>query len=90
MCYDVAIMMARSQISLDGELQARARQRAADLGISFAAYVRRLVVRDLEDGGRRADPSVIFNLGSSGGSDVARNKEAMLDEAFGGTSQDTP
>ena len=83
-------MMARTQISLDGELQARARQRAADLGISFAAYVRRLVVQDLEEGRRRADPSVIFNLGNSGGSDIARNKEAMLDEAFGGTSQGAP
>jgi hypothetical protein len=81
-------MMARSQISLDGELQARARQRAADLGISFAGYVRRLILRDLEEGRRRADPSVIFNLGSSGGSDIARNKEAMLDEAFGGTGKD--
>ena len=88
MCYDGAIMMARSQISLDGELQARARQRAADLGISFAAYVRRLIVQDLVEGRQRADPSVIFNLGSSGGSDIARNKEAMLDDAFGGPSQD--
>lgn len=83
MCYDGAIMMARSQISLDAELQARARQRAADLGISFAAYVRRLVVRDLEEGTQQADPSVVFNLGSSGGSDIARNKDDMLDEAFG-------
>ncbi|HEY2186010.1 MAG TPA: hypothetical protein VGH39_13525 [Xanthobacteraceae bacterium] len=37
-------MNIRSQISLDPELQRRAQAKAADLGISFAEYVRRLVV----------------------------------------------
>lgn len=82
MCYDVAIMMARSQISMDTELQARARRRAAELGVSFAAYVRRLVLRDLAGEAPAVDPSAVFDLGRSGGSDVARNKEAMLDAAF--------
>lgn len=82
MCYDVAIMMARSQISMDSELQARARRRAAELGVSFAAYVRRLVLRDLAGESPSVDPSAVFDLGRSGGSDVARNKEAMLDAAF--------
>ncbi|MFV1959447.1 MAG: hypothetical protein ACC662_08560 [Planctomycetota bacterium] len=89
MCYDDAIMMARSQISLDGELQARARRRAADLGLSFAAYVRRLIVRDLEEAPPAADPSAVFDLGTSGGSDIARNKDAMVAEAFGARPKDS-
>lgn len=82
MCYDAYIMMSRSQISLDAELLARARKRAADQGISFAAYVRGLIERDLDRRAPKADVSVLFNLGSSGGSDIARNKRAMIDEAF--------
>jgi len=82
MCYDAYIMMSRSQISVDAELLARARKRAADLGISFAAYVRRLLERDLAPRAPKADVSVLFNLGSSGGSDIARNKDAMIAEAF--------
>ena len=38
--------MARTQITLEPEIQRRARQRAGDLGVSFAEYVRRLVARD--------------------------------------------
>jgi GH24 family phage-related lysozyme (muramidase) len=70
------------QISLEPEEQRRARRRAAELGISFAQYVRRLVARDL--GGRRksVNVSVVFNLGTSRpGSDVAREKDAMVGEA---------
>jgi hypothetical protein len=74
-------MMARTQISLDPELQRRARRRAAQLGVSFAEYVRRAVERDL--GGARAphDPSVVFDLGASSGSDVAQDKDRMVGEA---------
>jgi hypothetical protein len=46
-CYDGAIMMARAQITLEPEFHRRARRRATDLGVSFAEYVRTLVVRDL-------------------------------------------
>ena len=74
-------MMARTQISLDPELQQKARRRAARLGVSFAEYVRRVVERDLGRPRPKGDPSAVFNLGSSGGSDVARDKDAMLGEA---------
>ena len=40
-------MMAKTQISLETEMQRRARQRAHDLGVSLAEYFRRLVARDL-------------------------------------------
>jgi hypothetical protein len=74
-------MMARTQISLDPELQQKARRRAARLGVSFAEYVRRVVERDLGRPRPKRDPSAVFNLGSSGGSDVASDKDAMLGEA---------
>ena len=42
-----AIMMAKTQITLDTEMQRRARQRANELGVSLAEYFRRRVARDL-------------------------------------------
>ncbi len=75
-------MMSRTQITLDPEVQRRARQRASDLGVSLAEYVRRLVARDLGSAQATADPVVVFDLGSSGGSDIAKDKDAMIAEAF--------
>jgi hypothetical protein len=77
--------MSRTQITLDPELQRRARQRAARLGVSFAEYVRRVVERDLGPA-RRAGGGVaaVFELGSSGGADVARDKDEMVAAAFAG------
>jgi hypothetical protein len=71
-------MMARTQITLESEMQQRARVRAGQLGISFAEYVRRLVARDLGKPEQNRDPSAVFDLGSSGGTDVARDKDSML------------
>ena len=80
--YDGAIMMSRTQIALEPEVQRRARQRANDLGVSLAEYLRRLVSRDLGTSQPAADPSAIFDLGSSGGSNIAKNKDAKITEAF--------
>jgi len=74
--------MSRTQITLDPEIQRRARKRASDLGVSMAEYFRRLVARDLGGASEKADPSVVFDLGSSGGSNIARNKSAMIAGAF--------
>jgi hypothetical protein len=75
-------MMARTQITMEPEVQRKARRRAGEMGVSFAEYVRRLVVRDLGAPRAGADPSVVFDLGRSGGSNIARNKDAMIAEAF--------
>lgn len=75
-------MMVRTQITLESELQRQARKRASELGVSLAEYVRRLVERDLVRPEQKADISCIFDLGSSGGSDIARNKDAMIAEAY--------
>lgn len=74
--------MVRTQITLDRELQRRARRRAAELGISLAEYVRRALARDLAPPTAKVDVSSIFNLGSSGGSNIARDKDAMIAEAM--------
>jgi hypothetical protein len=74
-------MMARTQITLPPEFQRRARQRAGDLGISLAEYIRRLVARDLGGAAAQAAPALAFDLGNSGGSDIAKDKHAMIAQA---------
>ena len=78
-------MMARMQITLQPEVQRRARQRASDLDVSLAEYLRRLVARDLGSPPAKADPALAFDLGASRRSDVARDKDAMIAEAFAAT-----
>src|SRR2546423_875289 len=80
--YDGVIMMSRTQITLENEMQRRARQRATDLGVSLAEYFRRLVARDLSRPEAPAKVDRIFDLGNSGASDIARNKDSMIAEAF--------
>ena len=75
------ITMSRTQITLDREVQRRAQQRAAQLGVSLAEYIRRLLARDLGEPTQRVDPSVVFNLGSSKESDVANEKDRMIGHA---------
>jgi hypothetical protein len=75
-------MMARTQITLENEIQRRARRRANDLGVSFAEYVRRLVTRDLAGPETVTDVSRVFDLGNSGGSDIAHDKDSMIADAF--------
>lgn len=79
--YDSYIMLFRTQINLPGEDHRRAKARAAELGISLAEYVRRLIRRDLDEERPTADISAIFGLGRSGGSNVARLKDEYIGEA---------
>ena len=75
-------MSTRTQITMDPELQRRAHAKAAELGMSFAEYVRRLVAQDLGEPKRKADISLLFDLGASRQpTDVARDKRQMLGEA---------
>jgi hypothetical protein len=75
-------MMARTQITLEAEMQRRARRRASELGVSMAEYVRRLVTRDLAGPQASANPAAVFDLGRSEGSDIAAKKDVMIAEAF--------
>jgi hypothetical protein len=77
----VTIMMARIQIALDPETHRRVRARAAQMGVSFAEYIRRLVARDLGEPATGSDPSAVFDLGRSGKSRIAADKDEMIGEA---------
>ena len=75
-------MNARTQITMDPAMQRRARAKAAELGISFAAYVRRLVANDLGRPRSRADISIVFDLVDEGPpTNIARDKDGMIGEA---------
>jgi predicted DNA-binding protein len=78
-------MMSRTQITLPPADHQRARRRAAELGISLAEYVRRLVRRDLDEIEPKrplVDVAAIIGLGDSGGSNVARQKDTYVGEAI--------
>ena len=75
-------MTVRSQITLDAETQRRAHAKAAELGISFAEYVRRLVAQDLGERKPKADISIVFDLVDEGPTtDIARDKDKLIGEA---------
>jgi hypothetical protein len=76
------IMKARTQITMDPELRRRAQAKAAELGISFAEYVRRLVADDLAQHRPKTDMSSVFDLVDEGPpTDIARDKDKMVGEA---------
>jgi hypothetical protein len=76
-------MMHRTQISLDPTEHRRARERASELGVSLAEYIRQLIHRDLDEPEATVDVSVLFNLGTaSEPSDIARYKDEYIGEAF--------
>jgi predicted RNA-binding Zn ribbon-like protein len=81
MMYEGSIMMRRAQISLEAAEHREARRRAAELGISLAEYIRRLVRRDIGERPATADVSALFALANSGGSDIAAAKDSYLGEA---------
>jgi hypothetical protein len=67
---------------MDPDLQRRAHAKAAELGLSFAEYVRRLVAHDLGEPKRPTDISVLFDLGASHEpTDIARDKDEMIGDA---------
>lgn len=75
-------MNTRTQISIDPEMQRRADAKAAELGIPFAEYVRRLIAQDLGPAQAAVDISIVFNLVDEGlATNVARGKHKMVAEA---------
>jgi hypothetical protein len=78
-------MSARTQITLDPEMQRRAQAKAAELGISFAEYIRRLVAGDLDAKKQQVKPdiSILFDLGASAQpTNIARDKDKMIGQAL--------
>ena len=81
-------MRVRTRISLDLALLRRGKARARELGLSFAGYVRRLLIEDLEKEPRPADLSAICASGESGRSDLSENEGRHLAEAI--AADETP
>lgn len=76
-------MSARTQVTLDPETRRRAQAKAAEQKLSFAEYVRRLVVIDLGEVERKLDISTVFDLVDDGEeTDVASRKDEMIAEAI--------
>ena len=71
-----------AQIALEAEQHALVKRKAAELGISMAEYIRRLVERDLQQAAPGVDISDIFGIGDSGGSDIAVDREGATAEAI--------
>src|SRR2546430_8616431 len=75
-------MNVRTQITLDSETQRRAQAKAAELGISFAEYVRRVLANDLGAPQPMTDITSVFNLIDEGPpTNIARDKDKMIAEA---------
>lgn len=72
----------RTQIDLQSEQHALVKRKAAELGISMAEYIRRLVEQDLAQTGPSSDISDIFGIGDSGGSDIAADRKGATAEAI--------
>ncbi|MGI8903742.1 MAG: hypothetical protein ACR2IP_08840 [Solirubrobacteraceae bacterium] len=75
-------MVVRTQVTLDELAHRRAKARAAELGISFAEYVRQVLDRDLGEPGPRPDISEIFGMLNSGETDVSENIHRYVGEAI--------
>ena len=72
----------RTQITMDPEMQRRAQAKAAELGVSLAEYVRRVIAHDLGEAKPKADISVIFDLVTDGEpTDIARQKDKLIGDA---------
>jgi hypothetical protein len=75
-------MRACTQITMDPETRRRARAKAAELGISFAEYIRRLAAGDLGEQKPKADISILVDLVDEGPpTNIARDKDKMIGEA---------
>jgi hypothetical protein len=81
-CANHAAMSVRIQTRINPEMRRRAQARAAELGISFAEYVRRLLAQDLGETKRKVDISIVFDLVDEGPrTNIARDKDKMIGEA---------
>ena len=75
-------MPTDTPIVLEPALEKRAQQHAQQLGISLADYIAQLITQDLGNPVPISNPSIIFNLGDSGGTDIARDKDHLLGAAI--------
>lgn len=71
----------RTVITLPDHVHARAKQRAADLGISFAEFIRRLLDRELDTAAPQAGIDSICAMVAGPPFDMARDGQRIIAEA---------
>lgn len=74
-------MMVRTQISLEDQDHARAKKRAAELGISLSELVRRALRSELGERSGRGDLSELFGILDSGHTDTSSRVDELVSEA---------
>ena len=76
----------KTTIDIANDLAVRARELAAKRGTTLRAVVeeglRMALGRDLVEPLRSVDRSLVFDLGSAGGSDIVSEKDRMIAEAM--------
>lgn len=78
----------RTIITLPDHMHARAKQRAAELGISFAELARRLFERELEQAPVQGDVDSIRGIVKGAPFDMARDGQRIVSEATVGLLTD--
>ena len=73
-------MMVRTQISLDNQDHARAKKRAAELGISLSELVRRALRSELGERAGRGDLSDLFGILDSGHTDTSSRVDELVSQ----------
>lgn len=74
-------MMVRTQISLDDHDHARAKKRAAELGISLSELIRRALRSELGERTGRGDLSELFGILDSGHTDTSSRVDELVSQA---------
>lgn len=74
-------MMVRTQISLEDHDHARAKDRAAELGISLSELIRRALRKELGERGGRGDISELFGILNSGHADTSQRVDELVGDA---------
>ena len=78
---DAMISLVRTIITLPDHMHARAKQRAAELGISFAEFARRLFEKELDTAMPQGGIDSICGMVDGAAFDMARDGERIVAEA---------
>lgn len=81
---DAMISPMRTIITLPDHMHARAKQRAAELGISFAEFARRLFEKEFAAAAPQGDIDAICAMVTGTSFDMARDGERIVGEAAEG------
>ena len=87
---DAMISLVRTVITLPSHMHAKAKQRAAELGISFAEFTRRLFEKELDTPMPQGDIDSICGMVKGAPFDMARDGRQIIAQATAALSSDGP